>query len=82
MKKNEKIKYPLPAFEVIADAIVGDVTALQMLLKHYDQYINKLSLRKYYDEYGGEQYFLDNELKSCLQIKMIAKTLQFKLKHE
>ena len=37
MKKNEKIKYPLPAFEVIADAIVGDVTALQRLLKHYDQ---------------------------------------------
>ena len=82
MKKNEKIKYPLQAFEVIADAIIGDVTAIQMLLKHYDQYINKLSLRKYYDEYGGEQYFLDNELKSCLQIKMIAKTLQFKLKHE
>ena len=33
MKKNEKIKYPLPVFEVIADAIVGDVTALQRLLK-------------------------------------------------
>ena len=42
-----------PSFTVISLSADGDVQAIEKVLKHYDAYISKASLRPLYDEYGN-----------------------------
>ena len=39
-----------PSFTVISLSSDGDVQAIEKVLKHYDAYISKASLRPLYDE--------------------------------
>lgn len=57
----------------------GDVDAVEEVLKHYDGYIDNLSRRKMYDEYGQIHYCVDETLKRRLQTKLLIKTLNFKI---
>ena len=41
---------------VIERALEGDIQAINKVLKHYEGYIAKLSIRKMYDEYGSVSY--------------------------
>ena len=52
---------------------------LKKVLKHYDGYIDNLSRRKMYDEYGQIHYCVDETLKRRLQTKLLIKTLNFKI---
>lgn len=61
---------------VIANAVAGDEKSINRILKHYEGYIIKLSLRTMIDEYGNTYMVVDNELKGRIQtavMKMITK---------
>lgn len=82
MKKNNrqirKTKELLP-FHVIKDASEGEVEALQKVLDHYKEYIRKLSTKIVYDENGEAYYYIDEELRTRLEIRLITMTLRFRI---
>ena len=77
-EKNVNNKKLIP-FWVIERALEGDIQAINKILKHYEGYIAKLSVRKMYDEYGNEYYCVDETLRSRLEAKLIKTTLGFQL---
>ena len=50
-----------------------------MVLKHYEAYISYLSMRWFYDENGMPRYYVDDEKREMLKIKLITKILDFKV---
>lgn len=66
-------------FEVIAAAAKGDTLALCKVIEHYDGYISTLSTRKVRDEYGNYFLYVDEEMRSRLKVRLIARTLAFKI---
>lgn len=66
-------------FSVIQKAAVGDVEAINAVLKHYEGYIAKLSLRELHDEYGNAHLCVDEELRRRLETKLITKILTFRV---
>lgn len=79
MNQNRNIQYNLLPYETIKNAVQGDVDAVGEILQHYDGYINTLSRRKMYDEYGQVHYCIDETLKRRLQTKLLIKTLNFEM---
>lgn len=76
-KKTKRINKNLLPFPVIKAATEGDVEAIQIVLRHYEGYIIKLSTRKGYNAFGEEEYYVDETLKRRLETKLIEKTLTF-----
>lgn len=68
-----------PAFECIVLASHNDVDALKDILKHYDDYISKASLRPFYDEYGRKYMAIDQELKGLIRTALVRKIVKFKV---
>lgn len=64
---------------VIERALEGDIQAINKVLKHYEGYIAKLSIRKMYDEYGSIHYCVDETLCRRLETKLIKTILGFKM---
>ena len=79
MSQKCEFQYNLLPFETIKEATKGDVDAVEEVLKHYDGYIDNLSRRKMYDEYGQIHYCVDETLRSRLEEKLIKTTLGFQL---
>lgn len=79
MNQKCEFKYNLLPYETIKNAVKGDVDAVHEILQYYDGYINTLSRRKMYDEYGQAHYCIDETLKRRLQTKLLIKTLNFKI---
>lgn len=79
MKTNKRKQTELLSFQVIEKATMGDILALNVVLKHYERYIKNLSTRKAFDEFGKPYYYVDQTLKGILENKLIKKTLNFKL---
>lgn len=68
-------KYKHLPLNTIASAVDGDEKAIQKVLKHYEGYITKLSLRTMVDEYGNTYMVIDTEMKGRIQsalMKMIS----------
>ena len=65
-----KGREPLPD-SVIDAACAGDSEAMELVLLHYDGYINKLCTRTLYDEYGYPYICLDEWMKHHLENKLI-----------
>ena len=78
MSQKCEVQYNLLPFETIKEATKGDVDAVEKVLKHYDGYIDNLSRRKMYDEYGQIHYCVDETLRRRLETKLITKILKFK----
>jgi hypothetical protein len=79
MSENNKDKEPL-ALDVIMAAIDGDEGALRVVVKHYEEYITALSMKRLFDE-GGEQYlFVDEDMRRELEMRLIIRVLTFKPK--
>ena len=74
----DKGKKNLP-FAVIVAATNGDEAAIQEILKFYDGYISKLSLRKLYDEYGNAYMVVDSELKGRIQAAVMDMIANFEI---
>ena len=76
--KNEKGINVLP-FAVVQKAVEGDIVSINKVMKHYEGYIAKLSIRKMYDEYGSIHYCVDETLRRRLETKLIKTILGFKM---
>ncbi|PWJ50479.1 helix-turn-helix domain-containing protein [Faecalicatena contorta] len=68
----------LPGDTIIA-ATRGDITAVNAVIQYYRKYIAVLATRKLYDDYGGTYLYVDEELCSRLENKLISKVLEFKI---
>ena len=79
MSQKCEVQYNLLPFETIKEATKGDVDAVEKVLKHYDGYIDNLSKRKMYDEYGVIHFCIDETLRRRLETKLIQTILKFKL---
>lgn len=77
-EKNVNNKKLIP-FWVIERALEGDIQAINKILKHYEGYIAKLSVRKMYDEYGCVHYCVDETLRRRLERKLIKTIIGFKI---
>ena len=55
---HNNVKAHLLPFSVIQKAAGGDVEAINAVLKHYEGYIARLSLRELYDEYDNSPFRL------------------------
>lgn len=67
MAKSEKCSKLLP-YHIIVAASSGDVSAINMVLKHYEGYIAVLSTRRMYDESGNLHYCVDETLRRRLEM--------------
>lgn len=76
--KDKQLK--LLPYEVIELAVTGDTNAISKVLEHYKYYIRKLALQEYYNENGERKFYVDETLKQQLEIKLITKILDFKIK--
>ena len=56
---------------VIAAATQGKPEAISYVLNHYRNYIRKLATRTLKDEYGNEYLFVDEDMSSRLQSKLV-----------
>lgn len=69
MGRHVKAKeIPVP---VIMAAIKGEPEAIAYVLRHYRNYIRKLSTRTLRDEYGNEYLYVDSDMENRLQSKLI-----------
>ncbi|WP_040984008.1 helix-turn-helix domain-containing protein [Oceanobacillus jeddahense] len=66
-------------FSVIVSASKGNVEAINVVLKHYEPYMNKLSLRLVYNEFGTSHMVVDDYTRRRLETKLITAILGFKL---
>lgn len=60
MITNDRSLVPFP---VIAAASSGDVTAMDIVLKHYSGYISALATRTLYDESGNPHLCIDEDMR-------------------
>jgi hypothetical protein len=67
------------ALDVILAAIKGDEGAMRAVVKHYESYINALSMRRLYDEDGVQYLFMDEELRRELELRLLTKVATFKV---
>jgi len=75
MKTKEEV---LPC-AVIVLAVHGDVNAINEILKHFENYIIKLSQKTLFDEYGNPYIHIEEEVKRMLETKLITAILRFEL---
>ena len=66
-------------YEILESACVGDPIAMDKVLLHYDRYIDSLSIQAVIDADGTRRMLVNDDIKSQLQSKLIAKTLAFRL---
>ncbi|MBU3228409.1 helix-turn-helix domain-containing protein [Clostridium algidicarnis] len=75
----EKTLYELVPYEVIEKAINGDVEAIQHVIQHYSRYMNSLSQKNLSDTDGNTYVAIDEEIKKCLEIKLVISLSKFKI---
>ena len=73
-----KSRINLLSYDTIVAATSGDISAIKEVLKKYERYITVLATRRFYDEEGSLYFRVDEELKNCLEAKLIAKILIFR----
>ena len=66
MKKHSLIPY-----KTIVAAKNGDPDAMNTILQHFDRIITANSRRTYIDSQGNKSSFVDEEIKSRIQLKLM-----------
>ena len=79
MKVRKSTKNNLLPYPVVALAANGDADAIDVVLKHYENYITVLAVKRLHDKHGNSYLCVDGALKSRLEAKLIAKILTFKV---
>ena len=71
-----------PAYRTISAACDGSEKSMDKLLKFYDAYISKASLRPLYDAYGNVYIAVDMELKGRIReaIMQMVKNFNMEIK--
>lgn len=76
-KQNHKIHHDLLPYAIIQAATEGDAEAISAVLKHYEGYIARLSMRPMRDSYGCTRLCVDESMRRRLEIKLITSILEF-----
>lgn len=71
------INTKLLPYETILNASHGDIFALDQVIAHFGRYINKLATHAFYDERGNVHYWVDDEIKHQLEMKLVVAILKF-----
>ena len=66
-------------YPVIIAATKGEPQAMNIVCKHYAEYIAHLSMRKLRDERGNTYYGIDEDMRDCLRSKLMQAVLIFKI---
>ncbi|EKB5511999.1 helix-turn-helix domain-containing protein [Listeria monocytogenes] len=74
-----KTTYSRVPFEVIVQAIDGDVVAINQIREHFRPYMMRRSLRVMKDEVGQKHLVVDEVLSARLETRLITKILAFKI---
>ena len=77
--KSSSTQSRLLPFPVISAAVKGNAAAINAVLKHYEGYIAKLSMRQCTDENGNARMLVDEELRRRIETKLITKILLFRV---
>ncbi|HMM21533.1 MAG TPA: helix-turn-helix domain-containing protein [Selenomonadales bacterium] len=77
LRKSNRKRSLLP-HEVILAAVRGEEPALRQVLAYYERYITRLASKELFDRHGNLYFFVDYELKTELQNKLIAGILKFR----
>ena len=77
MASKHNTENSLLPYAVIKAATVGNIDAINAVLKHYERYIAALSMKSLYDENGISHLCLDEEKIFRLRTKLIVKILDF-----
>lgn len=79
MKRKQNNQWKLIEFPIIEEAVRGNSEALDRILKHYEGYISYLSIRWFYDENGVPHYYVDEEKRQLLKMKLATIILNFEI---
>ena len=77
MASKHNTENSLLPYAVIKAATVGNIDAINAVLKHYERYIAALSMKSLYDENGISHLYLDEEKICRMRTKLIVKNLDF-----
>ena len=75
MKINQQ---PL-LFPQIVQAVSGDIIAMNEMVKYFEPYVNRLAQKIYFDEYGNQRIYIEEEIKQSLEAKLMRAILKFDL---
>ena len=64
---------------VMSAAIAGDAIAINIILQHYEQYINTLATKWTQDIFGNYYGFVEPYLKRVLETQLIIAIQKFKI---
>ena len=78
MASKHNTENSLLPYAVIKAATVGNIDAINAVLKHYERYIAALSMKSLSDENGILHLCLDEEKICRLRTKLIVKILDFR----
>lgn len=78
MKKAKDYEW-LIAYPIIELAISGNIEAIEMVLKHLEHYIVKMSVRQFYDIHGNIYYRMDEEIRHRIETQLIIRILKFRI---
>ena len=65
-------------YATIRAAAGGDSDAVDAVLRHYEGYITRLSMRQLYDECGNAYLCVDEAMRRRLELKLITGILTFR----
>lgn len=77
-KNRNKPRSRLLPYDTIRAASKGDPDAVSAVLRHYESYIARLSMRRLFDESGNTYLCVDETMRHRLEIKLIAGILAFR----
>ena len=77
-KHSKKPHSRLLPYNTIRAASGGDPDAMNAVLRHYEGYIARLSMRRLFDENGNTYLCVDEGMRRRLEIKLIAGVLAFR----
>ena len=76
---SRKQSYNPPSFDTIQATVHEDTEKIEEILKHYERYIIRLSLRPCRNNNGEIHMTVDPEVMCRVKSKLIAKILKFKI---
>ena len=74
-----KTTYSRVPFDVIVQAIDGDVVAINQIKEHFRPYMMQRSLRFLKDEVGQKHLVVDEVLSARIETRLLTKILAFKI---
>lgn len=72
-------KYSLVPYSIIKKAIEGDENSISIIVKHYQYFIIKNSMRLMTDNQGYSHMIIDDTLKGRIEGRLLSKILLFRL---